>query len=462
LSESYLPRTAIALLEKWWSSNHWRKPLVLRGARQVGKTTLIRQFCNKHQIRLIEINLESDFELRESFLQMDPEKILRDIELAKNTSFDSNCLLFIDEIQVVPEALQGLRYFYEKKPNLAVIGAGSLLEFTLSDHSFSMPVGRVEYLFIRPLSFQEYLMAHQQDKLLQAILSFQWGDDFSSLAHEKLKELYFDYLIIGGMPEAVARYRQTKNLEDVRAIHRTILLNYQNDFSKYSQRTPLERLEKIFHFIPTHIGQKIKFSEIDSDLQSKSLRAALELLEKASVVRRVYHSDASGIPLSLGKSERVFKAIFLDIGLVNYFLNFSYKDILSLYQNTSQEIHLLHKGLISEQFVGQELLAMDTFENRELYYWLRDGRQNKAEVDYLLQRGLYILPIEVKFGKTGSIRSLLQFMKEKKHSQSAVKLTLNPPQKEIRKVDDAEFSLLQIPIYMTCRLLDMGTKTQPL
>lgn len=451
MSKTYLPRAAITHLQKWWKGQN-RKPLVLRGARQVGKTTLIRQFCESHQIRLIEINLELDFELRQSFLQMDPDKILRDIEFAKNTSIDSSCLLFIDEIQMVPEALQGLRYFYEKKPNLAVVGAGSLLDFTLSDHNFSMPVGRVEYLFVRPMSFHEYLMAHQQDKLLQALLSFQWGEEFSSIAHQKLTEFYFDYLIVGGMPEAVERFCQTKNLDDVRGVHRTIILNYQNDFSKYSQRTPLERLEKVFHFIPTHIGQKIKYSEIDSELQSKSLRAALELLEKASVIRRIYHSDASGIPLTLGKSEKIFKVLFLDIGLVNYFLNFSYKEILSVYQNSSQDVHLLHKGLISEQFVGQELLSMDPFENRDLYYWLRDGRQNKAEVDYILQRGLSILPIEVKFGKTGSIRSLLQFVKEKKSVQ-AVKLTLSPPEKELRKQDDVEFSLFSIPLYMASRLM---------
>lgn len=451
MSKTYLPRSAIAHLQKWWMGES-RKPLVLRGARQVGKTTLIRQFCESHQIRMIEVNLELDFELRKSFLQMDPDKILRDIEFAKNISIDSSCLLFIDEIQMVPEALQGLRYFYEKKPNLAVVGAGSLLDFTLSDHSFSMPVGRVEYLFIRPMSFQEYLMAHQQDKLLQAMISYQWGDPFSSVAHEKLTEIYFEYLIVGGMPEAVDRYRQTKNLDDVRGVHRTIILNYQNDFSKYSQRTPLDRLEKVFHFIPTHIGQKIKYSEIDSELQSKSLRPALELLEKASVIRRIYHSDASGIPLSLGKSEKTFKSLFLDIGLVNYFLNFSYKEILNIYQNSNQDVHLLHKGLISEQFVGQEILTMDPFENRDLYYWLRDGRQNKAEVDYLLQRGLNILPIEVKFGKTGSIRSLLQFVKEKKSLQ-AVKLTLSPPQKEIRKQDDTEFSLISVPLYMASRLM---------
>jgi predicted AAA+ superfamily ATPase len=267
-----------------------------------------------------------------------------------------------------------------------------------------------------------------------------------------LTEIYFEYLIVGGMPEAVDRYRQTKNLDDVRGVHRTIILNYQNDFSKYSQRTPLDRLEKVFHFIPTHIGQKIKYSEIDSELQSKSLRPALELLEKASVIRRIYHSDASGIPLSLGKSEKTFKSLFLDIGLVNYFLNFSYKEILNIYQNSNQDVHLLHKGLISEQFVGQEILTMDPFENRDLYYWLRDGRQNKAEVDYLLQRGLNILPIEVKFGKTGSIRSLLQFVKEKKSLQ-AVKLTLSPPQKEIRKQDDTEFSLISVPLYMASRLM---------
>lgn len=448
-----LKRILIGHLDKWINQKS-RKPLVLRGARQVGKTTLVRLFCEQKNLKLIEVNLEFDFELRNSFSKMNPESIIKDIELHKKVKFENNCLLFIDEIQMVPEALQSLRYFFEKKPELPVIAAGSLLEFILAEHNFSMPVGRVEYLFVNPLSFEEYLIAKNHNELVEEYQKFHFRKEISELYHKKFLENYFEYLIIGGMPEAVNTFLQTQDFESVKAVHRTIVLNYQNDFSKYSGRIPTNRLEKIFSFIPTHIGKKLKYSQIDPEEQAKSLKPAIELLEKAGVIKRVFHSDCSGIPIVMGVNEKIFKTIFLDIGLVNYYLKLFYQDMIKLYQESKNEMVLLHKGLVSEQFVGQQFVATQSQEPSELFYWIREGKAQNAEVDYVIQKGIEIIPVEVKFGKNGSIKSLLQFIAEKKPSR-AIKISLSLPNIEVRNCENHKFKLIHLPIYFSQRINEL-------
>jgi predicted AAA+ superfamily ATPase len=448
-----LYRESLQHLKNWFKQSP-RKPLILRGARQVGKTTLVRMFCEQQGFALVEINLESDLEIRSTFQKMDPNSTIRDIELYKNIKFKKNTVLFIDEIQAVPEAIQGLRYFYEKSPELAVVCAGSLLEFTLSEHSFSMPVGRVEYLFIHPMKFSEFLHAKNEKLLLKSFQDFEFGKRISELYHERFLEAYYEYLIVGGMPEAVAEFSRSKNLKRVKAIHRTISLNYQNDFSKYAKRIPLSRLEKIFNYVPSHIGQKARYSQMDSEEQSKSLRLALVLLEKACVLQKIYQSDASGIPLKMGMNENIFKLLFLDVGLVSYDLKLEYQDILEIYKSNKTDLTLLHKGLISEQFVGQQLISSQGEEKLELYYWLREGKSQNAEVDYLIQKGLHIVPIEVKFGKTGSIRSLLQFVKERK-PKFGIKFTTQAPRIDDQKYKDLNFILISLPVYLAERVFDL-------
>lgn len=447
-----LYRAALENLKNWYHESR-RKPLVLRGARQVGKTTLIHMFCQANNLKILEINLELDRELRPSFLKMDPQQIIQDVELYKAVKIDKNTLLFIDEIQMVPEALQGLRYFYEKMSDVAVIAAGSLLEFTLSEHQFSMPVGRVEYLFIHPMSFREFLIAKKEKALQKTFDEFDWKKNISPLHHKKLLETYFEYLIVGGMPEAVDVFCQSKNLEKVKAVHRTIVLNYANDFSKYAGRIPVSRLERIFSYVPMHIGSKTKYSQIDPNEQAKSLRLGFDLLEKAGVLQRVYHTDASGIPIKVGVSENIFKTIFLDVGLVSYYLGFSYQDILEIYQKDQNDLILLHKGIVSEQFIGQQLMAANMNEKQELYYWLRDGKSNNAELDYVLQKGLQIVPVEVKFGKTGSLKSLIQFVKERKPKQ-AIKFTTSEPKQELRNIEGTKLKIHHLPLYLGERILD--------
>ncbi len=460
-----IQRKQLPELKKWHASKK-RKPLILRGARQVGKTTLVRELCRSLDLDLIEVNLEFDSELRGAFSLLDPEKIVEQISVLKNTSFTSKSLLFIDEIQTVPEAIQCLRYFYEKKPDLPVIAAGSLLEFVLNEHEFSMPVGRVEYMYIGPLQFREFLVALQEYKLFEIYENFELKPSIASNASDKLQlepfyhnkflELFYDFLHTGGMPEVVSDYiTEGKSFEAARKTQRIIIQNYKNDFPKYSKQRPYPiRVEKVFDYIPSHIGQKVKYSEISSSDTSRDLRAAIDLLVKANVLIKVIHTSASGIPLKIGENEKIFKLLFLDSGLATYMLKLDPVSIKDLYLKPNNPAQLLYKGIISEQFVGQNLAFHDNYEAPELNYWLRDERSNNAEIDFVIQLGMNIVPIEVKAGRTGSIKSVIQFVKEKK-SKYAIKMGTKLPEVHEKSFEDSKFNLVEIPLYFAERVYDL-------
>jgi len=432
---------------KVWYQNTNRKPLLLRGARQVGKTSLVRMFCKKQKLDLIEVNLELHQNLRKSFLQMDPNFVLRDVELFLKRKVTTKTLLFIDEIQVVPEAIQGLRYFFEIRTDLPIIAAGSLLEFVLSEHQFSMPVGRIDIGYLGPLKFSDFVRAKKEESLYSSIINYVWGKEISHLEHEKLLNLYLEFLLVGGMPEAVREYLKTNDLKIVKKIQKSILDTYQADFAKYARRIPIERLEKVFKFAGFNVGKKIKYSEINPQEQSKSLMLAIDLLEKAGVLNRVYHTAASGIPLSLGQNEKIFKFLFLDVGLICGLLGFDHSEIMKIYFDPPSDLNLLHKGMITEQFVGQALKFQSLSEKSELFYWLRDGSTQKAEVDYVIENRLTIIPLEVKAGKTGSIKSLIQFAKEKK-SKVAIKIGTQSPRERSVSIDSSTLKVLYLPIYL--------------
>lgn len=439
---------------KSWLNRAGRKPLLLRGARQVGKTSLVRMFCDALKLNLIEVNLEFEEKLRVSFLQMDPNKIISDIEHHFQCEFNSNTLLFIDEIQTVPEAIQGLRYFYEKKPDLPVIAAGSLLEFVLSDHKFSMPVGRVEMFFMGPLKFSDYIIARNKKSLHKLFLNYKLSDQLTDLEHNSLLDLFLEYLSVGGMPEAVREFVQSNSFHSVRRIQKNIIQTYRDDFGKYAKRVPLERIDRVFQFCALNLARKVKYSEINPNEQSKSLILAIELLEKAGILHRVFHTQASGIPLSMAKNEKIFKFLFMDVGLASSMLNVDSKEIQKIYLNPPTEPILLHKGMMSEQFVGQQLLFHTGEEKIDLYYWLRDESTQKAEVDFVIEKGLSIVPIEVKAGKTGSIKSLIQFIKDH-NSKTAIKLTIQPPKVTKKSITDIETNLIELPLYLAERIYEL-------
>lgn len=440
------------------SKNFPRKPLILRGARQVGKSTLIRQWAESMKLQLIEINLEEYQELDEVFKSNRLDLILAELEVIHGKAIsDKGTLLFLDEIQAVPQALAALRFFYEKRPDLPVIAAGSLLEFVLKDHAFSMPVGRIEYLHLGPMSFQEFLLALGEESLLRALKKFQQTKTIPRIAHQDLLRRQREYLWIGGMPECVLTYQRTKDLSLVRRVHRSIIQTYRDDFGKYASKGELARLQKIMREIPKIIGKKINYSQISREDHSRLIKEAIELLVQARLFIQAYHSNCSGLPLASGVEERIYKLYFLDVGLWNYISGVEWPMISKL-----DERSLLSEGVLAEQFIAQHLAYQYQGEEApQLFYWLRKGKSSNAEVDFVFSKNNQIIPIEVKSGKSGSLKSLLQFAIQKK-TKLAYRFDLNLPssQKVEHKLGQgdhsitAKFQLESYPLYLIEEVLN--------
>lgn len=407
-----------------WLQHPKRKPLILRGARQVGKSTLVRNFSQKQKLTLAEVNLERHPRLDAVFQTKDTKKIIAELEsLTQVRLRNPGTLLFLDEIQAAPNALPALRYFWEEEPSLPVIAAGSLLEFLLSEHDFSMPVGRVDYLHLGPMTFEEYLMAAGDDYLLDLLLNFKLGETIPETAHEKLLERQREFLFVGGMPESILAAIESKSFIEASRVQRSILQTYQDDFAKYAT-TPKERrlVQKILDSLPKLIGKKAKYSEISRDDRSGEVRHAVELLIQARLLLPAYHTNASELPLKADQDRDTYKLYFLDVGLFNHVSGLEWTHVSRL-----SDRELINEGTLAEQYVAQHLAyASGGLEPPELHYWLRESRSQNAEVDFLISRGREILPIEVKAGKSGTLKSLLQLM-QSKNLKTAIRFDLNPP-----------------------------------
>ena len=439
---------------KEWIAQAKPKPLILRGARQVGKSTLIQSFAAKMQLNLYEINLENHPEMDQVFQSMDLKKIIQSIEAICDKVFQpSKALVFFDEIQGTPSALSALRLFFDNpKQYFPVVCAGSLLEFTLESYTSSMPVGRIEYLHMGPMCFEEFLIALDKQSLVNLLENFSIGDDIDAVSHGKLSKLLREYFAVGGMPEAVESYRKQESLKAVQPILQFILDTYRGDFYKYGkkidQRT-LKLLGASFDFIPSNIGRKIKYSNISRDEKSQYVKSAIKLLSLARVCHLVHHSSCSGIPLKIQKSDKVFKALFLDVGLMNRQTGM---DWISL--NALDDVKLVNEGSVAEQFVGQQLLYdREGVTPPELFYWQREARSSSAEVDFVVSSGDLIVPIEVKAGKSGTMKSLLQFVVEK-NLDFSIRFDMNSPSQNMisNSSKTGEFTLVSLPLYLAGQL----------
>lgn len=393
-----------------WKSNPSRKPLVIRGGRQVGKTYLIRRFAKENFNHLVEINFERDPEISTLFDSKDPEKIIQLLELKFNISIKSGqSLLFLDEIQAVPPVLSTLRYFYEEMPGLHVIAAGSLLEFALEEPTFSMPVGRIEYMHLGPMRFEEFLIAGGRDRLAEFLSNFSLTEDIPGPIHNQLMGLFKIFLVTGGMPEVIAVYLKNSSWQQCESIKQSLLLTYQDDFSKYKGRVQHQKLVRVFKKLPQLAGQKFKYVNVDRNARSADLSRALALLCQARVVYKVFHSSSSGVPLGATIDERKFKVLFLDVGLMSTATGLNLLDY-----EKAEDVMVVNSGSICEQFIGQQLLySRQSYREPELYYWSREKKNSSAEVDYVIAEGAAIVPIEVKAGKSGTLKSLHMFLRDK-------------------------------------------------
>lgn len=392
-----------------WKDHPSRMPLLVRGARQVGKSYLIEEFGRDHFNELVTVNLEFSPEYKRCFEELDPQQILNQLRLLTRAKLEAGrSLLFIDEIQMEPRAIMALRYFKEKMPSLHVIGAGSLLEFALQEEAFSFPVGRIQFMYMRPLSFVEFLAACGEKRACELLQELELKSPIDPLFHDYLLKLVRLYFLIGGMPAVVEAYRQRKDLAEVELLQGTILDTYRSDFGKYATRTQHRHLSMLFEQLPNTIAQPFKYAKVSQEVRSNDLKRALEQLSWAGLAIRVHATDGSGIPLRFCMKENKFKVLFLDIGLLQRSHQVDAKALLE------SSLLLISRGVLAEQFVGQELLAYaPPSEEKRLYFWQREARGSSAEVDYLVNVESKILPIEVKAGATGRLRSIKQFMEEK-------------------------------------------------
>ena len=417
-----------------WKNDTSRKPVLLRGARQIGKTFIIDHFAKNEFTNAITINFERNPEFKEIFTVNDPLKIIVQIELLTKIKISlGKTLLFLDEIQECPQAIIALRYFYEEIPTLHIIGAGSLLEFTLLAEDFSLPVGRIQYVYMYPLSFSEFLVALGYEQLKTYVLDTENLAKISVSLHNKLLEQLRLYFILGGMPEVVSAYIKNKSIIDCQRIQQSIVDTYRDDFSKYASQVKFKHLRKIFSAVPTMVGNKFVYSKVDPDTKSRELKDAMTLLETAGIIYRIKKISGAGIPLESHASELYFKVLFLDIGLMQCMNGMGAE--IALGENLTD----IYKGALAEQFVGQELLAYSSpYHKENLYYWTRDKKNSSAEIDYLIQQNAQITPIEVKSGSIGRMKSMMLY-KEAYQPKQAIKISQAP-------YNDQQ-DILELPLY---------------
>jgi len=423
-----------ALLQ--WKQQVNRSPLLLRGARQVGKSYAVRALGNtQFSNNFVEINFEFQPEFKECFKTLDPVKIVHTLSLITGQDITpGKTLLFLDEIQDCPAAINSLRYFREKMPELHVIGAGSLLEFVLNDEHFRMPVGRVQFIYLKPLSFKEYLLATQKQSLKEFIENIDFNEKIPDAIHQNLLQLTREYMVLGGMPAVLQEYLTNKNYYQCQLIQSNLLNTYRLDFGKYASHTQHKYLQKMFEKAPGLITQDFKYSKVDNGMRSRDLKTALEKLEQAGLIYLLHATSAANLPLNALINEKKFKLLFLDIGLINRATNLG-ADVL-----LRDDIFLVNRGAFAEQLVGQEILAgYSCFEKVELFYWAREEKSSQAQIDYILQVNDKIIPIEVKAGTTGQLKSLHIFLQEKK-APFGIQVSQKPLQKN--------GNILSIPIYL--------------
>lgn len=456
--QEYIQRNIdVELLE--WKDNPMRKPLLLRGARQVGKSSAVRHFGKEFQF-FAEVNFERHKTVKTFFQgDIDIRLIVQKIAIYINVPIEEGkTLLFLDEIQECPEAIMALRFFKEDYPGLHVIAAGSLLEFTLQKLP-TFGVGRIHTLFMYPMTFDEFLNANNENGLISMKRQADSQHPLDAAFHEKLIEYFRIYLLVGGMPEAVLALLKTHNFNQCSHIQEDIILTYEDDFCKYKKRVSPDLLRTTLHGICHQPGEKITFKQISADYRSSQIREAVRLLTLAGLVVPVIATSGNGIPLDAEANEKNMKILLLDSGLL--------LSVLQLEGNLAQHLvelimtgspqDLVNKGGLVEMVAGLELLRnKPCVQRQKMFYWEKSGN-SIAEIDYLDTFHLKVTPIEIKSGTQGGMKSLWQFMREKRLTEAIRcsfenfgEFTYTDPQ-----ADNAERHITIIPLYALKNLREM-------
>ena len=437
-SKIYLERHIDNIL-KAWKDNPDRKPLLLRGARQVGKSSAVKNLAKNFDF-FIEINFEENPGINELFKRsLMPKLICENLSVYFGIPIvTGKTLLFFDEIQQSIPAISSLRYFYEQMPDLHLIAAGSFLEFAMQEIP-SYGVGRVRSVFMYPFSFNEFLVAINEAALIDLKEKASFNNPLPEIFHNKLIDYLKKYLMIGGMPEAISKYVQNRKINDIQYVLDDLLISLKADFSKYKKRIPSLRVSKVLESVSLQSGGKFVYNNTHVDANQMQIKESVELLVMAGLVITVTHSSSNGIPLGAESNPKKRKLFIFDTGLFQRIcgLNLS-KTILET------DFNSINKGAIAEQFVGLELLKYsDPYQQESLYYWHRETASSNAEVDFVIQNENEIIPIEVKSSGKGSMQSMYQFIKEKK-CKRGIRLSLE----NFSKMNEIEI----IPLYAVSNL----------
>lgn len=399
-----------------WKNNMNRKPLLLRGARQVGKSWLIRRLGQEFD-NFIEINFEEHPEVKVFFEKsLEPNQIL--INLSNYFGLritPGKTLVFFDEMQICPRAITSLRYFYEKMPELHLAGAGSLIEFALRE--ISVPVGRIEFIYVYPMNLGEFLVAAGRRDLREMLI----GNGLKPIPgplHKLLLEHLRDYVLVGGMPQAVSSFIETKNFLECSKIHSSLIETFRADFAKYAKLSQIKYIRTVFDAIPGEAGKKIVFKNISEHGRGRDIGEALDILEMAGLAYKVYHSSSNGIPLGAEKDFRKFKALFFDTGLALKILGLNLREFI-----LNPDIMLVNKGSVAELLSGLEIISYSDFHSKpEIYYWHREAKASCAEIDYVISKNNRVVPVEIKSGSEGKMHSMHLFLSEKPCAEKGLRI----------------------------------------
>jgi len=389
-----------------WKNDNERQPLLIRGARQVGKSSVVRNFSSQFK-SYVEVNFEQDSEVQRVFEgNLRPKAICEQLSvLYEKAIIPGETLLFFDEIQGCLPAISSLRFFYEQYPELHVIAAGSLLEFALAELP-SYGVGRVSSLFLYPFSFNEFLRAANAELLRKYIAEASPQQPLSEAIHTKALKLYKQFLVLGGMPKVISSYFSGGDLLSCQRVLDGLILAYEDDFTKYKKRFSPTFIQMVFRSVIEQNGQKFVFNKVLPDANHIQVKNALELLTKAGMILPITHSAANGVPLGAEINPKMRKFIVFDSGVFQRILGLKLSEVL-----LKNDFDSINKGALAELNVGLELIkSASCYQRQNLYYWHREAKSSNAEVDYLIQLDTRIVPIEVKAGTKGSMQSLKIFM----------------------------------------------------
>ncbi|PIU58376.1 MAG: hypothetical protein COS89_00710 [Deltaproteobacteria bacterium CG07_land_8_20_14_0_80_38_7] len=440
-------RNILNLLDKWKKADK-RKPIIIRGARQTGKTAAVEMFAKSFS-NYIYLNLEKDADKQLFEKGRDLEDIIQAIELSKKKILkEKDTLLFIDEIQNSQQALQMLRYFYEDYPNIYVIAAGSLLEAVMKREGFSFPVGRVSFLYLYPVTFDEFLSAIGEDKLLEHLKNITLSSPPSHIIHEIALKIFHHYILVGGMPEVVAKYAEKRTFLPLAKIKEELIESFEEDITKYATTAESKYVKHVLRFAPNYVGERIKYENFaNGGHKSREMKRAFDLLEYAMIINRVYGNTETSPPIKPNFNVAP-KLLFLDSGLVAHKLGLTENEIYI------KDLNNLFRGAIAEQIAGQTFYSTELEKKITPCFWYRNAPGSTAETDYVFQHNNYLIPVEVKSGKSGRLRSLHQFMLASPND-TAVRLYSGELTEEKVFLEKKKYRLISVPLYLQWRLKEL-------